>query len=136
MTESKKFLIQVDEYGNWTEGKYREVDAAELDKILKKYGDKVLSICESRERGAMIMWACFKSRINSGSYADLINAYALLSDDPKTLHEREHELRHAWDEYEELWAIRYHGTLEQYYLDEAKRAKEHADRCQGKETKP
>ena len=134
MTDKREFLVQVDEYGNWTEGKYRKVNAEELDEILKKYGDRVLSICSSRSRGAMTMWACFKSRINSGCYSDLINAYALLSDDPKSLHEREHELRHAWDEYEELWAIRYHGTLEQYYLDEAKKAREHAERYQQTET--
>ncbi len=115
-------------------GKYRKVNAEELDEILKKYGDRVLSICSSRSRGAMTMWACFKSRINSGCYSDMINAYTLLSDDPKSLHEREHELRHAWDEYEELWAIRYHGTLEQYYLDEAKKAREHAERYQQTET--
>ena len=130
MTDKREFLVQVDEYGNWTEGKYRKVNAEELDEILKKYGDRVLSICSSRSRGAMTMWACFKSRINSGCYSDMINAYTLLSDDPKSLHEREHELRHAWDEYEELWAIRYHGTLEQYYLDEAKKAREHAERYQ------
>lgn len=73
MTDKREFLVQVDEYGNWTEGKYRKVNAEELDEILKKYGDRVLSICSSRSRGAMTMWACFKSRINSGCYLSLIH---------------------------------------------------------------
>lgn len=128
MTDKKEFLVQVDEYGNWTEGKYRKVDKDELDKLVEKYGNMVLSICSNRAKGAMIMWACFKSRINSGCYSDMINAYALLTDDHESLHAREHELRHLWDKYEELWAIRYYGSLENYYLEEAKKAREYFER--------
>jgi len=135
MTDKREFLIQVDEYGNWTDGKYRKVSAEELDKILEQYGARVLSICSNGKEGAMIMWACFKSRINHGCYSDMINAYRLLSDDARSLVDREHELRHLWDKYEELWAIRYHGTLENYYREEAEKAREYAERYQKKEEK-
>lgn len=71
------------------------------------------------------MWACFKSRISSGCYGDMINAYSLLTDDYKSLVDREHELRHAWYHYMELWQIRYYGTVEEYFLKQAATAKEH-----------
>ena len=128
MTDKKEFLVPVDEHGNWTDGKYRKVGRDELDKIVKQYGGKVLSICSNGKNGAMAMWACFKSRINGGCYSDMINAYDLLADDSRNLVEREHELRHLWDKYEELWAIRYYDTLENYYLEQAAMAREYFER--------
>lgn len=118
------YYVQVDEYKKWSSGKYRKVTADELDELLKVFGDKVLNLCSNGSEGAMAMWACFKSRINGGCYSDMINAYRLLTDDSKSLVDREHELRHAWDEYEELWRIRYFGTVENYYLKKASEARE------------
>ena len=126
------YYIEVDEYGKWQYGKYRKVTADELDIILDDYAGKILKICSKGNKGAMIMWACFKSRLCGGCYHDMINSYSLLTDDSKSLVDREHELRHLWEEYETLWQIRYYGTVEQYYLDEAAKAKEHYEKYIGK----
>ena len=124
MSEERKYLVQVDKNGYWASGKYREVSKSELDDLVDAYGKKVLSICSNGSTGVMSMWACFKSRISGGCYSDIINAYSLLSDDTKSLVDREHELRHAWKEYEELWRIRYFGSVSEYYIAKAKEAKE------------
>lgn len=134
--KNEKFMIQVDAHKNWAPGKYREVTRDELDALLEHFGHKVLNICSNGCEGAMAMWACFKSNINGGCYSDMINAYRLLTDDRKSLVDREHELRHAWNQYEELWQIRYFGTVEAYYLDEAKRAKEYRERYLKTDDKP
>lgn len=128
MSKQEKYFVQVDAYQKWTPGVYREVNAEELDVLLDHYGRKVLQIVSNGTKGAMAMLACFKSRINGGCYSDMINAYRLLSDDPKNLVEREHELRHLWNQYEELWCIRYFGTVEAYHLTEAAKAKEYFER--------
>ena len=118
------YYVPVDEHNHWSPVKYRKVTADELDKLLDIFGERVLKICSNGSEGAMAMWACFKSRINGGCYSDMINAYRLLTDDSKSLVDREHELRHAWDEYETLWQIRYFETVENYYLKQASEAKE------------
>lgn len=123
--EDKQYLVPVDQCGNYTPCKYRKVNEAELDSLLDKYGKKVLRMCSNGTQGAMTMWACFKSRIDGGCYHDMINSYCILTDDSKSLVDREHELRHAFAQYEELWRIRYHGTVENYYLERAKKAGEH-----------
>lgn len=120
----ESYLVRVDQFNNWTPIEYRKVDAEELDSILDVFGKRVLDICSSGNRGSMAMWACFKSRINGGCYGDMINAYRVLTDDSKSLVDREHELRHCWEEYEELWRIRYFGSVEEYHLQKAKEAKE------------
>lgn len=120
----ESYMVRVDKFNKWTPCEYRSVDADELDKILEEYGKRVMSICSNGQMGAMAMWACFKSRINGGCYSDIINAYRLLTDDSKSLVDREHELRHVWQEYEELWRIRYFGSVEEYHLQKAKEAKE------------
>lgn len=135
--EQKIYMVQVDEYMHWTPSKYRPVTAEKLDEILDKYGRAILNIVSNGEKGAMAMWACFKDRISGGSYSDMINAYRLLTDDSKNLVEREHELRHLWDKYEELWCIRFFGTVEAYHLEKAQIAKEHFERyCKAKEDTP
>lgn len=122
MDKEAKFLIRVDQYGNWTADKYREVTRDELDKILEKYSRQLMDLVAG-PRGAMAMWACFKNVAGTGSYADAINAYRMLTDDHKSLEEREHELRHFWNKYEELKKIRYHGSVEAYHLKKAEEAK-------------
>lgn len=124
----ESYLVHVDAHNNWTPCTYREVTADELDKILEAFGNKIMRICSNGKNGAMTMWACFKSRINGGCYHDMINAYRLLSDDSKDLVTREHELRHLWNQYEELWRIRYYGTVENFYLQRAKESKEELDK--------
>lgn len=124
MKNNETFLVQVDVHNRWSEGKYREVTADELDAILDKFGARVLHIVSNGQEGAMAMWACFKNSINGGCYSDMINAYRLLSSDTKSLVDREHELRHAWNEYYELWQIRYFGSVHAYYEAKAKKAKE------------
>lgn len=124
----EEYYIQVDKYNKWDPGHYHKVTADELDKILDHFGSIVLRKCANGAEGAMAMWACFKSSINGGCYSDMINAYRLLTDDPKSLVDREHELRHAWYQYKELWQIRYYGTVENYYLEQAKKAKEYCER--------
>lgn len=126
--KNEKFFVQVDQYKKWSPGKYREVTREELDELLEHFGNRVLRMCSNGSEGAMAMWACFKSNINHGCYSDMINAYRLLTDDSKSLVDREHELRHAWNEYEELWQIRYYGTVEAYYLEQAQKAKEYRER--------
>ena len=123
LSKQNTYLIRVDIHKNWTPNQFREVTADELDDILKFYGDRILQICSNGTQGAMTMWAVFKSRINHGCYSDIINAYRMMSGDSKSLVDREHELRHAWKEYEELWQIRYHGSVENYHLEKAKQAK-------------
>lgn len=125
------YYAQVDPNTNcysWTEGKYHKLTLEQMDDALKKWGDKILNIVSNGKEGAMAMWACFKSRINYGCYSDMINAYRLLTDDHKSLVDREHELRHAWNHYEELWQIRYYGTVENYLKEELERAKERYQR--------
>lgn len=133
MDKNKKFLIRVDEYNRWTHDKYREVTADELDKIIDGFGRSILSIVSHGTRGAMTMWACFLNCIQGGCYGDVINAYRIMSDDPVSLVNHEHELRHLWQQYQELHAIRYYGSLEAYYLEKAKRAKETFDKYAPKE---
>ena len=128
MAKKEYYMIRVDEYGNWTPCKYRKVTGDELDKILNTYGKNVLGLCSNGKNSAMIMWAYFKNIISSGCYEDMINAYRLLSNDNKSLVDREHELRHMWDNYQELWRIRYFGSVENYYLEEANDAREFFER--------
>jgi hypothetical protein len=124
MSNNKVYAVRVDEDFNWTPTRFRKVDLEELDRILKVYGNTVKDICSRGSQGAMTMWAYFKSRIDSGCYSDMINAYSLLSNDNKSLVDREHELRHAFEQYKELWAIRYFGSLENYFRKKASEAEE------------
>lgn len=128
MSEQKEFLVQVDEYKKWTPCVYRTVTMDEMDALLAHYGGMVLRLVSNGTQGAMAMWACFKSNINGGCYSDMINAYRLLTDDSRSLVDREHELRHLWNQYKELWQIRYYGTVEAYHLKRAAEAKERLDR--------
>lgn len=128
MHKNNTYRVRVDIHKNWTTNQFREVTSEELDAILEHFGNKVLYLCSNGTQGAMTMWAVFKNRINHGCYSDIINAYRLMSGDRKSLVDREHELRQAWKEYEELWQIRYHGSVEQYYLDRAQEAKEFFDK--------
>lgn len=125
MAKKDFYYIRVDEKGIWTPCKYRKVTREELDKILDTYGKKVLAICSNGTIGAMSMWACFKSRICSGCYSEMISMYQLMSNDTKSLVDREHELRHMWYQYEELWQIRVAGSVENYYLNKAEESKKH-----------
>lgn len=126
MDKDTKFLVRVDQYGNWTEDTYRAVTHEELDDILEKYSRQLMDLVAGKT-GAMAMWACFKNVTSAvsgcGGYGDAINAYRMLTDDHKSLEDREHELRHFWKKYEELKQIRYHGTVEAYYLKRAEEAK-------------
>ena len=126
MDKDTKFLVRVDQYGNWTEDTYRAVTREELDDILEKYSRQLMDLVAGKT-GAMAMWACFKNVTSAvsgfGGYGDAINAYRMLTDDHKSLEDREHELRHFWKKYEELKQIRYHGTVEAYYLKRAEEAK-------------
>lgn len=124
MSEEKNtFLVRVDIYGKWTPTDYRKVTKEELDELIDTYGGKVKELCSSGERGAMTMWAYFKNKIDKGCYSDIINAYRLLNDDSKSLVEREHEFRHLFDQYTELWRIRHYGSVEKYHLAKAEEAK-------------
>lgn len=125
LNSETEYWIQVDEHKKWTPCKYRKVTKEELDVILDHYGAMILRIVSNGNKGTMAMWACFKNRICGGGYSDLINAYRLLTDDSKSLVEREHELRHLWNQYEELWCIRYHGSVENYYIEQAADARAH-----------
>ena len=125
MAKKDFYYIRVDEKGLWTPCKYRKVTREELDKILDTYGKKVLAICSNGTIGTMSMWACFKSRICSGCYSEMISMYQLMSNDTKSLVDREHELRHMWYQYEELWQIRVAGSVENYYLNKAEESKKH-----------
>lgn len=126
MGKDIKFLVRVDEYGNWTEDKYREVTREELGKILEKYSRQLMDLVCGKT-GAMAMWACFNNVTSAvsgcGGYGDVINAYRMLTDDHKSLEDREHELRHFWKKYEELKQIRHYGTVEAYHLKCAEEAK-------------
>ena len=123
MEKREFFEVRVDENNKFTPCKYRKVSCEELDKMLEFFGARVLRICSTGNKGAMAMWACFKSRINGGCYSDMINAYELLSADNESLVSREHELRHAWKQYEELWQIRHFGSVENYHLKKAEEAR-------------
>ena len=127
MQNNTRYFVRVDHYGVWTPTEYREVTRDELDSLIIKFGNRVLDICSSGQEGAMIMWAFFKSRIRNGSYEDMINAYRLMSTDHKSLVDRETEIRHLWQQYEELWQIRYYGTAEEYYLKRAEEARQFRD---------
>lgn len=124
MDKPEFYYVRVDERGKWDPCKYRKVSRDELDRLVDDYGKMVLRMCSNGTQGAMSMWACFKNSIFGGCYSDMINAYRLMSGDSKSLVDREHELRHAWNQYEELYRIRYHGSVEQYHLKRAKEAKE------------
>lgn len=128
MAKKDFYYVRVDEHGNWTPSSYRRVTADELDVLVDKFGKIVLSICSRGAQGAMAMWACFKSRICGGCYDDMINAYRLLTGDSKSLVDREHELRHAYENYQELWCIRYFGSVEEYHLKKAEESREHFNR--------
>lgn len=123
-TDLSKYAVRVDIYNKWTPTQYRYVTRDELDDIIKIYGNEVKEICSRGSQGAMTMWAYFKSRIDKGCYSDMINAYSLLAIDNKSLVDREHELRHAFEQYKELWAIRYFGSLENYFRKKASEAEE------------
>lgn len=122
VADLNKYAVRVDIYNKWTPTQYRYVSRDELDTIIKIYGNEVKEICSRGNQGAMTMWAYFKSIIDSGCYSDMINAYRLLSGDNISLVDREHELRHAFEQYKELWAIRHYGSLSEYYLKKAKEA--------------
>ena len=109
------YFIRVDVYNKWTPCEYRKVSKEELDNILEDYAGKLKSICSCGERGAMTMWAYFKNKLDKGCYSDIINAYRLLCADNKSLVDREHEFRHLYDQYRELWQIRYYGSVEEYH---------------------
>lgn len=125
MAKKDFYYVRVDEKGLWTPCKYRKVTREELNKLVEDYGKKVLALCSNGTIGAMSMWACFKSRICSGCYSEMINMYRLLSNDNKSLVDREHELRHKWYQYEELWQIRVAGSVTDYYLKKAEESKEY-----------
>lgn len=125
MAKKEYYMVRVDKNGMWTPCEYRRVTCNELDMLLDTYGKNVLGLCSNGSNSAMAMWAYFKSKICGGCYGDMINAYRLLTDDSKSLVDREHELRHMWDKYQELWRIRYFGSVENYYLEKAKESKEH-----------
>lgn len=133
MNEQKQFWVQVDAYKHWTPGTYRSVTKDELDALIDHYGGTIMRLVSNGEQGAMAMWACFKSNISGGCYSDMINAYRLLTDDKKSLVDREHELRHLWKQYEELYRIRYYGTVEAYHLKRAAEAKERFEKYMPKE---
>lgn len=125
MVKKDYYMVQVDENLIWTPCKYRKVTCDELDSILDTYGKKVLALCSNGKIGAMTMWAYFKNQISGGCYGEMINAYSLLTNDNKSLVDREHEFRHVWNIYEELWKIRYFGSMENFYLERVKEAKEY-----------
>lgn len=125
MAKKDFYYVRVDKKGLWTPCKYRQVTREELDKLVEDYGKKVLVLCSNGTIGAMSMWACFKSRICSGCYSEMISMYQLLSGDTKSLVDREHELRHMWKQYEELWQIRVFGSVENFHTKRAEEAKEH-----------
>ena len=125
--DTRVFLVRVDENGKWTSTKYRKVGVKELDEILDKYRAELRRICGNGKQGAMTMWAFFRNKIDGGCYSDLINAYDLLGDDSKSLVDREHEFRHLFNQYEELWQIRYHNSVEEYHLGKAEDAKKKLD---------
>lgn len=128
MNEQKQFWVQVDAYRHWTPGTYRAVTKEELDDLIDHYGGTILRLVSNGKQGAMAMWACFKSNISGGCYSDMINAYRLLTDDKKSLVDREHELRHLWKQYEELYRIRYYGSVEAYHRRRAAEAKVYYER--------
>lgn len=117
------YYVRVDARNKFTPTKYHKVTCEELDEMIDVFADRVLSICSNGNNGAMTMWACFKSALCRGCYSDLINAYRLLSGDSKSLVDREHELRHAWEEYIELKRIRLYGSLYEYYMKKAEESK-------------
>lgn len=122
--DPRVFFVRVDENGKWTPTKYRKVGVEELDDILNSYKAELRRICGCGKRGAMTMWAYFRNRIDGGCYSDLINSYELLGEDSKSLVDREHEFRHMFMQFEELWQIRYYSTVEEYYLKKAEEAKD------------
>lgn len=123
MSKREFYYVRVDKNNNWTSTKYRKVTDKELDKIIIYFKNKILQICSNGSQGAMTMWAYFKNLTCAGCYNDIINAYSLLSNDYKSLVDREHEFRHLWNQYRELYKIRYYGSVEEYHLAMAKNAK-------------
>lgn len=128
MVKREFYYVPVDKNNRWTPCNYRKVTCEELDKILQVYREEILKMCKNGSQGAMTMWAYFKNVTCSDCYGDMVNAYSLLSNDHKSLVTREHEFRHMWNNYQELWRIRYFGTLEEYYLKKAAEAKERMEK--------
>lgn len=127
-SNNKTYKVPVDPHGNWIEnrGGVYILDEETLDKIISKYEGEIYRLIEGR-KGVMAMWACFLNHLSirgTCSYSSAINAYCIMSDDHKSLVDREHELRHKWNQYEILWKIRYHGSLTQYYEDKLKEKRE------------
>lgn len=110
------FLVRVDEYGNWTRKQYREVTADELDVILDKYSRKIKNTI-SGNSGAVAMQSCFNS-ITSG-YESSEGA-----DNAQTPKGCEYILRLLLTRYDELKRIRTYGSVEQYHISKANKARE------------
>lgn len=131
MPNLNTYLVRVDNYNKWTPTQYRRVTRDELDEIIQFYGNAVKDICSGGSQGAMIMWAYFKSSIDKDCYSDMINSYQLLANDNKSLVAREHEFRQIYEQYMELWAIRYFGSLDNYYKKKASEAEETLKKYRG-----
>lgn len=114
----ESYKVPVDQFYNWTWDRYLEVSEAELDKIIRIYAKRVMDRCEG-PNGAMAMWAYFEEKTNNGGYEAACNAYRLLSGDNKTLTDREHELRRLFEQWRELWAIRYFDSYSNYLREKA-----------------
>ena len=112
------YWVPTDKFGNWTPDKEIKMTADELDKIIDKYEGEIYRMIEGRE-GAMTMWACFLNHMQKG-YSSAINSFHLLTNDHRSLVDREHELRHKWNQYRELQNIRYHGSEREYLEDRIK----------------
>lgn len=110
------FLVRVDEYGNWTRKQYREVTADELDVILDKYSRKIKNTISSSS-GAVAMQSCFNS-ITSG-YESPEG-----TDNVQTPKDCEYVLRLLLTRYDELKRIRTYGSVEQYHISKANKARE------------
>lgn len=116
------YWVPTDKFGNWTPDNEIKMTADELDKIIDKYEGQIYRMIEGRE-GAMTMWACFLNHMDKG-YSSAINSFRLLTNDHRSLVDREHELRHKWNQYRELQHIRYYGSSTEYYehmVEECKR---------------
>lgn len=122
MAKQDFYYVPVEVNGDWNSCKYRKVSLEELDELLDLYRNKVLEICRNGEKGVMAMWAFFKNTMGV-AYTDMANAYDLLTDDHKSLVDREHELRHEYNHFKELHHIRYYGSVEEYHLVCADNAK-------------
>ena len=110
------FLVRVDERGNWTRKKYREVTADELDVILDKYSRKIKNTIASN-KGAVAMQSCFNSIASGYEYPEG-------ADNTQTPKDCEYVLRLLLTRYDELKRIRTYGSVEQYHLSKANKARE------------